>query len=125
MRPMITALIGSLLCISPAMASDLTPSLKPFSPLAVTVTGNQLTIQLAQPAITDALYSTVLKNGVCDPVWSGNAKALDGITEVAIINQHAKQGFVFEGGAPECQALGELSGNASAAYVLGKTHLYP
>lgn len=102
-----------------ASAGDLNKSLTLWQPVSVSNENSQLTIKLPQPRITDAIFKQVISAGVCSVVWDGTD--LPDVKSVLVVNEFGKQGYIFEGGTPECKEMGELSGEQSSIYLLGKT----
>lgn len=98
-------------------------NMAPWSPLSVDLSGKWLVITLDQPRITDAIYNAALMGGVCATVWSSSDEWPD-IEEVRILNRFGRQGYVFEGGAPECAEVGELNGQKAKFFVLGRTRMF-
>lgn len=118
----IVAVAGFTLATLTATAAPpaLVASLKPWSPLSVTSHGGTIEIVTPQDRVTDTIYLAVLRGGVCGSLWS-NPGNWSGVTEIKVLNRHARQGYVFEGGEDECVELGELSGDESEFYVLGRS----
>ncbi|HEH9400698.1 TPA: hypothetical protein SIA35_002737 [Aeromonas sobria] len=102
----------------------LNSALKLWAPSSITKKGDVLHISIPQAKITDSMYKMVIKTGVCPVVWDGKSDELDGVKEVALLNQYGKQGYVFENAAEACAEMGNLSGSASDTYLLGVTRLY-
>ncbi|QYH31687.1 hypothetical protein [Aeromonas salmonicida] len=99
-------------------------ALKPWSPSQIQQNGDVLQIVLPQAKITDGLYKSVITMGLCPVVWEGKAGDLKGVTEVALLNQFGKQGYVVEEVISTCTEMGKLTGAESDTYLLGKTRLY-
>ncbi|MDM5086246.1 hypothetical protein OB925_16270 [Aeromonas rivipollensis] len=99
-------------------------ALKPWSPTQIQRNGDALHIVLPQAKVTDGIYKSVVKMGLCPVVWEGKADDLKGVAEVALLNQFGKQGYVVEEVASTCTEMGKLTGAESDTYLLGKTRLY-
>ncbi|TVZ39366.1 hypothetical protein P886_3770 [Alteromonadaceae bacterium 2753L.S.0a.02] len=99
-------------------------ALAPWAPEFITIDGEQLKVILSSQRITQQMYSAVIKTGACAAVWSFGGDALPGVSNIAVVNSFAKQGYLFEGGAAECTALGKLSSDASRIYMLERTRVY-
>lgn len=121
------ALVGVAAAKEKPLADDaltvIKPHLKTWQPDAVTLSDETLTIVLPQDRITEAMYAAVIGNGVCASVHLGEQR-WDGVGEVTLLNRHSKQGYVFEGGYPECEEMGELTRDKTELWLLGKTHLF-
>ncbi|MFM5835756.1 hypothetical protein [Aeromonas caviae] len=102
----------------------LNSALKPWSPSSITKKGEVLHISIPQANITDSMYKSIIKMGVCPVVWDGKTAEFDGVKEIALLNQYGKQGYVFENAAEACTEMGKLSGSASDTYLLSVTRLY-
>lgn len=50
-----------------------------------------------------------------------NPGSWSGVKEVKVLNRHARQGYVFEGGEAECVELGKLNGEAYKFFILERT----
>ncbi|MFM4946163.1 hypothetical protein ACEUB1_03805 [Aeromonas dhakensis] len=99
-------------------------ALKPWSPTQIERDGDVLHIVLPQAKVTDGIYKSVVKMGLCPVVWEGKADDLKGVAEVALLNQFGKQGYVVEEISSTCTEMGKLTGAESDTYLLGKTRLY-
>lgn len=116
--------LGLMLIISPkesvlASTGALKKSLTPWQPISISNENSRLTIKLPQPQITNTMYKNIIPSGVCSVVWDG--ADLPDVKSVLVVNEFGKQGYIFEGGTPECKEMGELSGEQSSIYLLGKT----
>ncbi|MNV97095.1 hypothetical protein D3C71_1921770 [compost metagenome] len=98
--------------------------MKLWSPTQIERNGDVLHIVLPQAKVTDGIYKSVVKMGLCPVVWEGKADDLKGVAEVALLNQFGKQGYVVEEVASTCTEMGKLTGAESDTYLLGKTRLY-
>lgn len=74
--------------------------------------------------VTDTIYSAIINNGVCMPLWLGNSSSLDGVKSIMVLNKFKKQGYVFEGGADVCNKLGKLKSQQAKIYLMGNSHIY-
>lgn len=100
----------------------ITRNLKAWNPQSVTLDSGVLTVVTPQDRVTDQIYKAVLGSGVCGSLWM-NKGSWSGVKQIKVLNRHARQGFVFEGGEVECVELGKLNGEASQAFILERTHL--
>lgn len=50
--------------------------------------------------------------------------ALQLAAQIAVLNQWAKQGYVFEKPKETCKQMGEAVGNKSNILLMGNTHMY-
>lgn len=107
--------------VQAAAAPDvITRNLKSWSPQAVTLERGVLTVVTGQDRVTDQIYTSVLGSGVCGSLWM-NPGSWSGVKEVKVLNRHARQGYVFEGGEAECVELGKLNGEAYKFFILERT----
>lgn len=120
----ILAIIG--LAVSPAFASGdkLAKSVEMWSPISVTTNSKVATIILPQKRITDTIYESVINSGVCFGLLA-EPSALDAVDEIVILNQHKRQGYVFEGGKELCETLNEMPlGKSKKLMLLGHTRFH-
>ena len=99
-------------------------SLRPWQPQSVTMEKQTLKVITKEGRVTDTIFKSVIKFGVCAPVWMGNANALDGVSEILVLNKFERQGYVFEGGKNLCDEMGKLNSKEVETYMLGHTHLF-
>jgi hypothetical protein len=113
-------------CMSSVFAGEapnvITRNLKLWAPLKVDLTKGVLTIVSKEARVTDRIYIAMMGSGVCGSLWM-NPGSWKGVKMVRILNRHSFQGWVFEGGAAECDELGKYSGKEFELQLMGKTHL--
>ena len=103
--------------------------LKSFSPASITAhqgaeKKETVVIVLPQARITDTIYTAVIK-GACMRLWlEPKDKYLNSVAQIAVLNQWAKQGYVFEKPKETCKQMGEAVGNKSNILLIGNTHMY-
>lgn len=106
--------------LADAVPAPITKALKVYAPERTMFDQGQLVVVLPQPRITDKIYGAVL-GSVCGTVWLkedwGGAK----VREIYVLNQHAAQGYVFEGGKVECDAMGPMKRDEANAYEAAHT----
>lgn len=99
--------------------------LKSFSPAHQGAEKKEtVVIVLPQARITDTIYTAVIK-GACMRLWlEPKDKYLNSVAQIAVLNQWAKQGYVFEKPKETCKQMGEAVGNKSNILLMGNTHMY-
>lgn len=108
-----------------ALAQDL----KSFNPASITAhQGSEkkeiVVIVLPQARITETIYTAAIK-GACMSLWMDpKDKYLNSVAQIAVLNQWAKQGYVFEKPKETCKQMGEAVGNKSNIFLMGNTHMY-
>ena len=108
-----------------ALAQDL----KSFNPASITAhQGSKkkeiVVIVLPQARITETIYTAAIK-GACMRLWMDpKDKYLNSVAQIAVLNQWAKQGYVFEKPKDTCKQMGEAVGNKSNIFLMGNTHMY-
>ena len=100
-------------------------ALDPWDPQEIRLTGNQLTVITRERRMTDQVLRPLISTGVCMPVFTGAPDSyLSGIDEIAVLNIHGRQGYIFSGGRPECQEIGGLPMNDLEKYILSRTRIH-
>ncbi|MGP9768785.1 hypothetical protein ACT3UM_23980 [Halomonas sp. AOP13-D3-9] len=100
-------------------------ALDPWNPQEIRLTGNQLTVITRERRMTDQVLRPLISMGVCMPVFTGAPDSyLSGIDEIAVLNIHGRQGYIFSGGRTECQAIGGLPMNDLEMYILSRTRMH-
>lgn len=102
---------------------DATQSLEMWEPKEVRVDGDSLIIISKERRITDQIYRAMIVSGLCMGTIS-RPSSLDGISEIQVLNQFGRQGYVFEGGKGECEKINNMPANKTEMYVLGRTHMH-
>ena len=77
-----------------------------WDPLDVQHEEQTLMVRAKERRVTQTIYQAMIL-GICGFVGSGHI-ALEGVREIVIINQFLAQGWVFEGGAPECEEVSRV-----------------
>ncbi|MDG4649360.1 hypothetical protein P6F26_12990 [Roseibacterium sp. SDUM158017] len=86
-----------------------------WQPIEISVEPDGLTIVLPQRRVTQQIYLAILQAGLClGPLLD---RPISDVGDVRILNQFARQGFVFEGNLADCYSLSEIE-------ILGVTHAY-
>lgn len=110
---------------SAAFADDnLSSALKMWQPADITTNDGKVTLILPQQNITELMYQSIIKSGVCTEVYLGNSAIIKGISGIAVLNEIGKQGYIFLGGINECEKMGKLAANDADAYLMGVTRPY-
>jgi len=89
-----------------------------WQPLGLNLNDGILVIPFNQSRITNKIYLSILRNGVC---LSASLEKWNGVKQIVITNKYAKQGFVFDGGYVECKKAVNLIGNKVDLYLLGRS----
>ncbi|AJE44792.1 hypothetical protein P73_0077 [Celeribacter indicus] len=118
-----------LLLVAPAlhadMASGVAPLLEMWAPDSVIHEQGKLTVILPQDRITEQIYLSVIRLGLCmAPIQGMDVQAVE---TVEILNRHAAQGFVYERGLTDCTLFNDrpASDRTTDIEILGNTHWYP
>jgi hypothetical protein len=98
-------------------------SLEMWQPKEVRVQNGVLSIISKERRVTDTIYRAMITAGLCMGTMS-QSKSLDGISEIRVLNQFGRQGYVFEGGNAECSEILKMPGRKTELYVLGRTHMH-
>jgi len=98
-------------------------SLEMWEPNEVRVDGESLTVISKERRITDQIYRAMIVSGLCMGTIP-RPNSLDGISEISILNQFGRQGYVFEGGKEECEEINNMPANETEIYVLERTHMH-
>ncbi|WP_281546262.1 hypothetical protein [Grimontia sp. SpTr1] len=121
---LILSLVASFDAFS-QVSESLVKSLSPWSPISLKNANGDLIIVLDEHRITDTIYTAIINNGLCMPVWLGDKDTLANVKSVAVLNKFSKQGYLFEGGADTCVKLGEFSSDKqSEVYLMGQSKIY-
>lgn len=114
---------GTPMALASTAERQIKQSLEVWKPHEVRVAGEFLTVISKEHRITDQIYRAIIVSGLC----MGNItrpNSLDGISEIRILNQFGRQGYVFEGGKEECEEINNMPANETEIYVLGRTHMH-
>lgn len=107
------------------IAADASRLLEMWSPDSVAYESGTLTVVLPQDRITEQIYLSVIKFGLC----LGPLQGVDpqGVESIEIVNRHARQGYVYESGLADCARLNDraTSDRTTDIEILGNTHWYP
>lgn len=101
--------------------SSLATALELWQPVSVAVKGPKATIRTKEDRVTEQIYLAMM-GGVCLRTLSAPG-TLSQLSEISILNRHAAQGYVFEGGETECKEYVKLPVDKTKLWVLGRTHL--
>lgn len=104
--------------------SDIEKSLAPWAVISSDVSNGQLVVVTNENRVTDTIYSSIIKKGICSIVWFKRPNALKGITEVSVVNKFGRQGYVFEGGKRICEEMGKITTDEIDFYLMGHTRLH-
>jgi hypothetical protein len=103
---------------------DAAELLEMWNPSSVTLDNGALIVVLPQQRITEDIYMAALRSGLC--LGRFFEMPLNGVTSVSVLNQFAKQGYVYEKDMSSCDALNAMpvTGSDAKIAILGATHLY-
>lgn len=107
------------------IVTDASRLLEMWSPDSVTYESGTLTVVLPQDRITEQIYLSVIKFGLClGPLQGIDMQAVENIE---IVNRHARQGYVYESGVADCARFNDRAANdrTTDIEILGNTHWYP
>lgn len=98
-------------------------SLLMWDPIEIRVEDESLTIISKERRVTDQLYRAMIVSGLCMGTIL-SPSSLDGVSEVKILNQFGRQGYVFQGGKKECEEVNNMPANKTEMYILGLTRMH-
>jgi len=112
-----------------AHASDittLTQSLKPWQPVEITQSKDNMTVVLDSNQITPTIFDAVISAGACMDIWTHDvpAKYLESVKELRILNKHKAQGYVLEQPLNACNEMGKDTPERAKVIMLSHTHLF-
>lgn len=97
-------------------------SMKPWQPLSISESQKIITVTLNEQRVTDQIYSTIVKNAICTPLWlEENKKYLKGTKEINVLNQYNKQGYILESPKQACDEIGKSNNDDAAIRLMGAT----
>ena len=126
MKKLVVALIlvlGAPIALASTVEEQAKQSLAMWEPNEVRVDGESLTVISKERRITDQIYRAMIVSGLCMGTLP-RPNSLDGVSEIRILNQFGRQGYVFEGGAEECIEINNMPANETEIYILGRTHMH-
>lgn len=85
--------------------SDATQALEMWQPTSIEYSQGTLTVILPQQRITMDIYTAALSSGLC--LWTLYGKDFSAVKEFVVLNQHGVQGFVYERGGTDCDAIND------------------
>ena len=92
-----------------------------WQPLALDLNNEILVIPFNQERITNKIYMSILRNGIC---LSATLEKWNGVKKIVIMNSQVSQGYVFSGGYDTCKEASKLTGKQVEYFLLGKTSQY-
>lgn len=126
-RRLIAAILVSLGIATPLhadIAADASRLLEMWSPASVAFESGTLTVVLPQDRITEQIYLSVIKFGLClGPLQGVDLQAIENIE---VVNRHARQGYVYESGLADCVKFNDRAANdrTTDIEILGNTHWF-
>lgn len=130
-RLSVTLLCTTLIFATSAMAQEsdtsiLKSKLKPWQPAEVTLNGDQITVVTPSASITSDIYSAIVSNGVCSPIWTKAVPAdyLKNIKQINVTNKFKTTGYSFENPFNVCKEMGNLMEKPATALMLGNTRTF-
>ena len=89
-----------------------------------TVRTGVLVIVLPQRRITETIFAAVINTGICMFGVGLGRLNLDGVSEIWVLNQFERQGYVYEGGAAGCAEIKRAPKNVKRVALLGMSRLF-
>lgn len=124
------SLIGLVWMPSAAAQSDdvkgvILEAVEPWTPQEVAFDAASIVIVLPQAQVTDAQRGMVV-SAVCSTVWESEGAWGDFAPEsLSVLNEHAHQGYVFEGDIAQiCAEAGDMPSAQAAIYIAGHTRMH-
>lgn len=114
---------GTPIALASTVEEQAKQSLEMWEPNEVRVDGESLTVISKERRITDQIYRAMIVHGLCMGTIT-RPSSIDGVSEIRILNQFGRQGYVFRGGKEECEEINNMSANETEIYVLGRTHMH-
>ena len=121
--------IAAMICLAsgPALAGakeNAAALLEMWQPKKITVENGVLTAILPQARISSTIYLATIASGIC----FGPLREIDlpGVSQIAILNEHGAQGYVYEKALEDCDRINSLraGGSIVEGLVMGSTHGY-
>jgi len=120
-------LLASLLLTSIVQAKDVGDTkeiiakyIKAWQPTKMELNNGNLVINFNQNRITNDIYMSILKTGICTSVYLDEQK-WSNVKTISIVNKTGSQGFVFDGNYETCAEAGTFQGMGGKFFLLGKT----
>ncbi len=117
---MASAAPASAADLDAAERSKLVDALDLMAPASIERSGDQLVVVLPQRQVNAAMLKTALTM-LCarrDSAGLGDVR----FTELALLNQFGRQGFVYESGLGSCDQILAAKGAQLEALILGQSH---
>lgn len=115
--------VGAPIALASTVEEQVKQSLAIWEPSEVRLDGALLTVISKERRITDQIYRAMIVSGLCMGTLP-RPNSLDRVSEIRVLNQFSRQGYVFEGGAEECEEINNMPANETEIYVLGRTHMH-
>lgn len=115
--------LGAPIALANSVEEQAKQSLEMWEPNEVRVDGESLTVISKERRVTGQIYRAMIVSGLCMGTIP-RPNSLDGVSEIRILNQFGRQGYVFEGGKEECEEINNMPANETEIYVLGRTHMH-
>lgn len=85
--------------------------LKAYQTKSINLQEGVLSVRMDRPKVTRAMYETVVIDGVCmSLIDSPKSWGKANLKKIEVVNVFGVQGYIFKGGAKECNAIGKLNG---------------
>lgn len=108
--------------IASSVEAEAKQSLKLWEPISVQKQEEELTVISKERRVTDQIYRAMI-GGLCMGTIP-RPNSLDGISEIRILNQFGRQGYVFEGGKAECAEINNMPIKKTKIHILGLTQMH-
>jgi len=115
----------SMVAYADPIPTTITRWLKSYQTQSVTLHGGMLSIKMDRQKVTQPMYETVVIDGVCmSLIDSPKSWGSTNIKQIEVVNKFGVQGYIFKGGAKECNAIGKLnSEQISRDFLPGRTKM--
>jgi hypothetical protein len=120
----VTALVVALLIPVSGHADvrgNASVALQNWEPLDLNFEGGTLTVLLPQRRVTQDIFLAIVRFGICVGIAAGDS--FSEVSELVVLNQFGQQGYIYERGAQDCDAINQMRSGADVR-VLGSTRVY-
>lgn len=118
----ILLIFGVPMALANTIEEQVKQSLEMWEPNEIRIHGESLTVISKERQITDKIYRAMIL-GLCGGTIS-RPNSLNGVSEIKVLNQFGRQGYVFEGGIDECKKIIHMPVHQTKFYVLERTHMH-
>ncbi len=122
-RMMILAMALMVAATASADTAKISNAVDLWNPLTIDEAKGTTKITFDQQNITPQIFEAVIISGLCAKQGSDTA-LLENVNEVAILNRHGGQGFIYETGGATCSELISVPMATARLLLLGATRGY-